>query len=167
MVKGKPAVRMGGRARNAKVRSSAPHPWIGPAASKGTIRPAMIAAAAALDPTQLRGTIVISATVLEEVLHQSVCLLRVAHHNRHYGVGARNTFVAQALQAAFAGRASNSAVITVRLDEDANLEESREQIKDDLEVIAAETPGARLEVKPAAIAWPPKSSRQCRHASRA
>jgi HAE1 family hydrophobic/amphiphilic exporter-1 len=45
---------------------------------------------------------------------------------------------AQALQAAFAGRASNSAVITVRLSDDANLEESREQIKEDLEPIATD-----------------------------
>jgi HAE1 family hydrophobic/amphiphilic exporter-1 len=45
---------------------------------------------------------------------------------------------AQALQAAFAGRASNSAVITVRLDDDANLEASREQIKDDLDPIATD-----------------------------
>ena len=42
---------------------------------------------------------------------------------------------AQALQAAFSGRASNSAVITVRLDPEADLEQSREQIKEDLEPI--------------------------------
>ncbi len=42
---------------------------------------------------------------------------------------------AQALQSAFSGRASNSAVITVRLDDEADLEVSREEIKADLEPI--------------------------------
>ncbi len=45
---------------------------------------------------------------------------------------------AQALQAAFSGRASNSAVITVRLDEEADLEKSRDQIKEDLEAISTD-----------------------------
>ena len=36
---------------------------------------------------------------------------------------------AQALQSAFAGRAANSAVMTVRLADDADLEASREQMK--------------------------------------
>ena len=45
---------------------------------------------------------------------------------------------AQALQAAFAGRASNSAVVTVRLEDDADLEKSRERIKEDLEPIATD-----------------------------
>jgi HAE1 family hydrophobic/amphiphilic exporter-1 len=45
---------------------------------------------------------------------------------------------AQALQAAFAGRASNSAVITVRLDEEADLDAAREEIKSDLEPISSD-----------------------------
>ncbi len=45
---------------------------------------------------------------------------------------------AQAQQAAFAGRASNSAVITVKLVEDANLAAGREQIKTDLEPVTAD-----------------------------
>jgi HAE1 family hydrophobic/amphiphilic exporter-1 len=45
---------------------------------------------------------------------------------------------AQALQAAFAGRASNSAVITARLDDEADLEQSREQIKEDLAPISTD-----------------------------
>ena len=44
----------------------------------------------------------------------------------------------QALQAAFAGRGTNSAVVTVRLVDDADLDESREQIKSDLEPIATD-----------------------------
>lgn len=45
---------------------------------------------------------------------------------------------AQALQAAFAGRGTNSAVVTVRLVEDVDLAEAREQLKTDLEAIATE-----------------------------
>ncbi len=45
---------------------------------------------------------------------------------------------AQALQAAFSGRASNSAVVTVRLDDGANLEAAREDIKADLEPISTD-----------------------------
>jgi HAE1 family hydrophobic/amphiphilic exporter-1 len=45
---------------------------------------------------------------------------------------------AQALQAAFSGRAANSAVITVRLDEDVDLETAREDIKEDLEPVASD-----------------------------
>ena len=45
---------------------------------------------------------------------------------------------AQALQAAFAGRASNSAVITVKLAEDTDLEAGREQIKEDVEPVTAD-----------------------------
>jgi HAE1 family hydrophobic/amphiphilic exporter-1 len=45
---------------------------------------------------------------------------------------------AQALQAAFSGRASNSAVITVRLDDDVDLEVAREGIKEDLEPVATD-----------------------------
>ena len=45
---------------------------------------------------------------------------------------------AQALQAAFSGRASNSAVITVRLEEEADLEASRDQIKEDLAPISTD-----------------------------
>ncbi len=45
---------------------------------------------------------------------------------------------AQAQQAAFAGRASNSAVITVKLVDDADLAKGREQIKTDLESVTAD-----------------------------
>ena len=45
---------------------------------------------------------------------------------------------AQAQQAAFAGRASNSAVITVKLVDDADLAQGREQIKDDLQPVTAD-----------------------------
>ena len=45
---------------------------------------------------------------------------------------------AQALQAAFSGRASNSAVITVRLKDDVDLEAAREGIKEDLAPIATD-----------------------------
>ena len=45
---------------------------------------------------------------------------------------------AQALQAAFSGRASNSAVITVRLADDADLEAEREDIKSDLEPVSTD-----------------------------
>ena len=45
---------------------------------------------------------------------------------------------AQALQAAFSGRASNSAVVTVRLDDAADLEAAREDIKTDLEPISTD-----------------------------
>ena len=45
---------------------------------------------------------------------------------------------AQALQAAFSGRASNSAVITVRLDPEADIEQSREQIKEELAPISTD-----------------------------
>ena len=44
----------------------------------------------------------------------------------------------QAVQAAFAGRAANSAVMTVRLSEEADLETSREQIKSDLAHLSAD-----------------------------
>ena len=44
---------------------------------------------------------------------------------------------AQTLQAAFAGRAANSAVITVRLSDEADLELAREEIKEDLAPISA------------------------------
>ncbi len=45
---------------------------------------------------------------------------------------------AQALQAAFSGRASNSAIITVRLKDDIDLEVAREQIKEDLQPISTD-----------------------------
>ena len=45
---------------------------------------------------------------------------------------------AQALQAAFSGRASNSAIITVRLSDDADLEAARDQIKADLAPISTD-----------------------------
>jgi len=45
---------------------------------------------------------------------------------------------AQAQQAAFAGRASNSAVITVKLADGVDLDEGREQIKTDLEPVATD-----------------------------
>ena len=45
---------------------------------------------------------------------------------------------AQAQQAAFAGRASNSAVITVKLADDADLAAGREQIKADLEPVTSD-----------------------------
>ncbi len=44
----------------------------------------------------------------------------------------------QAVQAAFAGRAPNSAVMTVRLAEDSDLEASRERIKTDLEHLSTD-----------------------------
>ena len=54
------------------------------------------------------------------------------------GVGVAADVLAQALQAAFSGRASNSAVITVRLKDDADLELAREEIKEDLEPVATD-----------------------------
>ncbi len=45
---------------------------------------------------------------------------------------------AQALQAAFSGRASNSAIITVRLSDDADLEAARDEIKADLAPISTD-----------------------------
>lgn len=45
---------------------------------------------------------------------------------------------AQALQAAFSGRASNSATITIRLEDGVDLEEARQQIKEDLAPIATD-----------------------------
>ncbi len=45
---------------------------------------------------------------------------------------------AQALQAAFSGRASNSAVLTVRLADDVELEAAREDIKEDLAPISSD-----------------------------
>jgi hydrophobic/amphiphilic exporter-1 (mainly G- bacteria), HAE1 family len=45
---------------------------------------------------------------------------------------------AQALQAAFSGRASNSAVLTVRLADEVDLEAAREDIKEDLAPIATD-----------------------------
>ena len=45
---------------------------------------------------------------------------------------------AQALQAAFSGRGTNSAVITVRLADDVDLEASREQLKEDLAPIGGD-----------------------------
>ena len=45
---------------------------------------------------------------------------------------------AQSLQAAFSGRATNSAVLTVRLTDEADLEASREEIKLDLEPIVTD-----------------------------
>jgi HAE1 family hydrophobic/amphiphilic exporter-1 len=45
---------------------------------------------------------------------------------------------AQALQAAFSGRASNSAVFTIRLEEEVDLDVAREEIKEDLEPVATD-----------------------------
>ncbi|MEX1334586.1 MAG: efflux RND transporter permease subunit [Candidatus Limnocylindrales bacterium] len=45
---------------------------------------------------------------------------------------------AQALQAAFSGRASNSAIVTVRLTDDIDLEQAREDIKEDLQPLSTD-----------------------------